>query len=131
MTVAPIVTKRWRNEAEFQRWVTDTFKHHGWRCLHVPTPMRPISNGRFVPDARGRGLPDLLLLHSDPPRCFWAECKAVDGVMSDAQIEVLGLLRAVCDETAEMLDGPSPFRVFVFQPGSEALIEQLARGAPL
>lgn len=132
LVVTAIVTRKWKSEKEFQRWIVDTFTFHGWKVLHVPTPMRPTQGGRFVPDSRGRGLPDLLLVHDDPPRVYWAECKAVDGVMSETQIQVLGLLRGVCDVIRDRFaPSPSPVKVFVFQPGTETLIEDLARGAML
>lgn len=117
-------------EAKFQQWVVDVFTAHGWTVKHAPVPMRAIGGGRFKPDPRGRGLPDLLLLHDDPPRAYWAECKASDGEMSDEQTRVLKMLRAVADSVREAVaPAPSPLGAFVFAPGSEALIEALARGA--
>lgn len=106
----------------------DVFKEHGWTVKHVPTPMRPTKGGRFVPDSRGRGLLDLLLVHHDPPRLIWAECKTVGGVLSADQEEMLRLLRGVVDRVRQLDSGPCPLGAFVFAPGNEALIEALARG---
>jgi hypothetical protein len=116
-------------ESVFQRWVTDLFASYGWDVKHAPVPMRAIGNGRFVPDKRGAGLPDLTLTHDDPPRLILAECKAAGGVVSDEQRDLLRRLRAVADVVREAFGSePSPLGVYVFAPGNEALIEALARG---
>jgi hypothetical protein len=62
-------------EREFQAWIIQVAELHGWRVWHVPTPMRPIGKNQFVPDPRGRGLPDLIMLREDPPQAIFAEVK--------------------------------------------------------
>lgn len=118
------------NEREFQAWVMKEFKKHGWTVKHVPTPMRPVKQGHFVPDSRGRGLLDLQCMHSSPPRLAFAEIKALGGELSEAQIEVIRLLRLVVDIVREAVRPlPCPLGVFVFQPGNEALVTAVASGA--
>lgn len=129
-------------EREWQAWVTRQFEDRGWRVFHVPTPMRPTKGGRFVPDPRGRGLPDLLCLHEDPPRAVWIENKTNDGELSTDQIEVLRLLRAVALRATEpqlaaalrnepgraIPYEPAVLGVYVFKPGMEHLVEAVASG---
>lgn len=119
-------------EADFQAWVVRVFQANGWTVKHVPVPMKAVGGGRFVRDTRGAGLPDLLLVHDDPPRVVWAECKAADGRMSDPQLEMMRLLRCVSDRVRDRFaPDASPVGAFVFAPGNEALIEAVARGASL
>lgn len=128
-------------EKDFQGWVLDVAARFGWYAWHVPTPMRPIGQNKFVPDSRGRGLPDLILLHDDPPRLIFAELKGDDGVLSEDQREFLRLARAVArSATALSVISPpdpglgldlarhSPVGVFVWRPGNEELIEATLRG---
>lgn len=128
-------------EREFQAWVIQTAQTLGWRVWHVPTPMRPIGGGRFVPDPRGAGLPDLILLHSNPPRLIFAECKT-DTKLSVEQTEFLSLARAVGEEAVACACGSSmcesgmretdrPIGVYVFKPGAEHLIETLLKSKVL
>lgn len=120
-------------EKDFQQWIVDTATHHGWRCWHVPTPMKPIGSNKFVPDPRGRGLPDLFMMHSDPPRLILAEVKGPDGVLSDAQKEFLHMAREIANFTRdgnERLQG-AIIGVYVWQPGGEAFIEDILRGKVL
>lgn len=123
-------------EREFQGWIVDVAEAHGWHVWHAPTPMRPIGGNKFVPDPRGRGLPDLFLLHDDPPRLILAEVKNEDGVMGDAQIEFLKLARAVAVEARrQCYDLPVTDRgeptvgVFVWRPAHRDLIEAILKGA--
>lgn len=116
-------------EKEYQAWIVKLFKKNGWTVKHVPTPMRPVGDGKFVPDGRGRGLLDLLLVHPDPPRLAFAEVKKHGGELSDAQKEMIALLRGVVDTVREaMRPVPCPLGVYVFQPGTEALVEAIATG---
>lgn len=123
-------------EKSFQKWVVDTATAFGWRCWHVPTPMKPVGGNRFVPDSRGRGLSDLILLHADPPRLIFAELKGDDGVLSVEQQEFLRLARRVARQSVEEIDADdgcydSPERVvgvYVWKPGNEDLIEAILRG---
>jgi hypothetical protein len=129
-------------EREFQGWILDVAARLGWRAWHVPAPMRPVGGGRFVPEPRAAGLPDLILLHDDPPRLIFAEVKGVDGKLSDEQREFLALVRGVVDEVSSLAfsaydDCPSPessasralpIGVFTWRPGNEDLIETILRG---
>ena len=115
-------------ESQFQGWVVDVFQRHGWVVKHVPTPMRPVAGGKFVPDARGRGLLDLLMVHPDPPRLVFAECKTGTD-LSEEQTRMFHLLRAVARQLAESADGRGVVGVYIFRPGVEPLIEAIARGA--
>lgn len=88
-------------EREFQKWVTDTAELYGWRWWHCPTPMQPIGRGRFVPDKRGAGVADLILMHPDPARLIFAEVKVTEPV-SAAQKEFLRMGRAVAEATSRL-----------------------------
>lgn len=114
------------NERQFQAWVIDVAKRHGWTVKHTPTPMRPIGGSRFVPDPRGAGLPDLILFHEDPPRIIFAECKSAKGSLSDEQREVLRLLRQIAREAVDV-DGYHVIGVYVWSPGVRSLIETILR----
>lgn len=112
------------SESEFQGWIIDTAKAHGWRVWHVPTPMRPIGNSKFVPDPRGRGLPDLIMLHEDPPRLMFIEAKAQDGRVSVEQAEFLRIARAIQETLRDQRDGElPPLRVLLARPSHRDLIE--------
>lgn len=120
------------SEATFQAWVVDTAVAFGWRVWHVPTPMRPIGGGRFVPDHRGAGLCDLIGLHVDPPRLLLAELKDIDGRFSDEQLEFLRLARGLAGELRRLLaeaglDRLVPIGVYSWRPGAEPLIEDVLR----
>lgn len=118
-------------ESDYQGYVIDTFKKHGWKCWHVPTPMRPVGGNRFVPDSRGRGLLDLLLVRENPPGLVFAECKNETGRLSIEQTELLRLLRLVAQTVRERFPGePCPVGAYVFAPGTEALVEAIAKGGP-
>lgn len=87
-------------ERDLLRDVIDTARMFGWRAFHVPMPVRPIGGGKTVPESRARGLPDLILLHDDPPRLIFAELKGDSGhPLSDEQAEFLRLVNEVGDAT--------------------------------
>ncbi len=44
------------------------------------------------------GMPDLLLIRRDPPRCLWAELKTDTGKLRSEQREVIDMLRAAGQE---------------------------------
>jgi hypothetical protein len=124
-------------ESAFQGWVVDTAQRLGWKVWHVPTPMRPIGGNKFVPDQRGRGLPDLVMLHADPPRLILAELKNEEGVLSDEQREFLRLARGVADDARHhaLIAGDvvgklgcAPVGVYTWRPGAEEIIEAILRG---
>lgn len=134
------------SESQFQSWVTGTAKAHGWVVWHVPTPMRPIAGGKFVPDARGRGLPDLIMLHDDPPRLIFAELKDADGRLSPEQQTFLALAReihvslgrhfaVVGDALAKVgidastLEFRNPIAAYSWRPHHREIIEAVLRAA--
>jgi hypothetical protein len=129
-------------ERDFLNWIIAVAERYGWLVKHVPAPMVATRDGRrFVGSIRGRGLPDLFLLHDDPPRMVIAEVKGSDGKLSTAQREFLRMARDVATQTWQepmeyALDDISPVMmvatgraigVYVFEPGQEEAIEQLLR----
>lgn len=126
-------------EREFQAWVVDVATRLGWRVWHVPTPMRPIGQSKFVPDPRGRGLADLIMFRESPPKLIFAECKTETGNLSDEQREFLRLARCVAAK-AITFEEPSlvgsfpipnfgkPVGVYLWRPGMEDLIETILKG---
>lgn len=115
------------SEAQFQKWIVDTAEGFGWRVWHVPTPMRPIGNNRFVPDPRGRGLLDLLMLHDKAARMILAEVKREDGKTSVEQDEMIRLTRKVVARLRVDNDGMTPLQVFMWRPHHRDLIEATLR----
>lgn len=91
---------------------------------------------KWVPARRAAGLPDLFMLHADPPRLIIAEVKGTGGKLSDAQREFLTLARGVGDLTSCLFESV-PYEgferavrsvgVYVFEPGMEDAIEQMLR----
>jgi len=124
-------------ERDFQAWVIEVAERMGWHVWHVGMPARQIGKGKLVPEPRGRGLPDLIMLHDDPPRLIFAEVKNETGKLSDEQKEFLRLARAVADEarqhesTTWQIPAACPVGVYSWYPGSEPLIEATLRGKVL
>ena len=122
------------NERQFQGYILDVAARFGWRAWHVPAPMRPVGGGLMVPETRAAGLPDLILMHPDPPRLIFAEVKDADGKLSEAQAEFLRLARGVAEASAvselaaEQWSGGRIIGVYVWRPGNEDLIEAVLRG---
>lgn len=123
-------------EREFQGWIVDTAERLGWRVWHAPTPMRPIGGNKFVPDPRGRGLPDLFMLRDKPARLIMAEVKTADGVVSEDQKEFLHYARGVAHEAQRQFGmlpavdaGDVTVGVYVWRPANRDLIETILRGA--
>src|SRR5262249_51131423 len=108
------------------QWVVRVARREGWTVYHVPLPTRPVGDGKFVPDRRGRGLPDLVMFHDDPPRLIFAELKADKGVVDPAQADFLRRARAVATASAD-LDGYRCIGVYLWRPGSEELVETILR----
>ncbi len=122
-------------EIEFQGWVLDTAARFGWRAWHVPMPMRPVGGGKMVPEPRAAGLPDLILMHADPPRLIFAELKKEDGTVSEAQREFLtmaeGLRSALIDRLPGGGQGHVPVAAYVWRPSHRDLVTAILRGAAL
>lgn len=96
-------------EREFEAWIIDLAEWYGWRAWSVGMPMRPAGRGRFVPDKRGSGLPDLVMIHDDPARMVLAEVK-LHAALSDDQRAFLRLARGVRERIRDGLgdDAPAP-----------------------
>ena len=117
-------------EREFQAWIIDVAQRNSWRVWHTPTPMRPTKGGKFVPDRRGAGLPDLILIHRDPPRLIFAEVK-VDTPLSAGQVEFLQLAKAVAESCRNEdwgIDYPRLIGVYTWRHGNEEMIEAILKG---
>lgn len=124
-------------EAAFLRYVTDVARRFGWSCWHVPAPMRATKAG-FVGAKEAAGLPDLLLIHDDPPRLVFAELKGTGGKLSDEQRDFLRAAQAVSRIAVEPLtpshypgEGERVVGVYVWMPGDELLIEGILRSRML
>lgn len=125
-------------EREFQKWILDVAARYGWRVWHMPTPMRPIGGNKFVPDPRGRGFPDLVMMHERDGRLIFAEVKDESGVLSEAQEEFLRIARGIAEAIKRGIDfhnpygpedGPAPVGVYVWRPANRDLIEATLRGS--
>ncbi len=91
-------TTRRLTEAQWQRTVTDFADLSGWRFMHAPTvtvtrkrAAGPITYAETTTKGTlGRGWPDLVLVRE---RVVYAELKADDGYLSEAQKDVRDALR--------------------------------------
>lgn len=117
-------------EADFKAWVTETALLFGWRYWHVPAPMRATNKG-WVGAREAAGLPDLILIHDDPPRLVFAELKGTGGKLTVEQRDFLMAARDVADcawDDGEISSkGGRPIGVYVWESGQEQLIETLLR----
>lgn len=127
-------------ERDLLNWIVACAERYGWLVKHVPAPMVADRKGgmRFVGSRRAAGLPDLFMLHADPPRLIIAEVKGWRGKLSKAQQEFLRMARDVADNSLMWLNdddknswlerfGQKSIGVYVFEPGMEEAIEQLLR----
>jgi VRR-NUC domain-containing protein len=117
-------------ERDLLNWIIATAEATGWQVFHVPAPMTAARGGGFVGSKRAAGLPDLFLLHDDPPRMIIAEVKGPNGELSARQEEFLRLARDV----AEVSWTPLPtgmsrltIGVYAWTPTDEKIIEQILR----
>lgn len=125
-------------ESEFQARIKALAERFGWLVWHVPAPMRwSPRDKKWVPAKEGSGLPDLILLHEDPPRIVFLELKRAGGKLSDRQIEFLRAAKVVAEvahfypdlhgdigtfDPMERVIG-----VFAAWPDDETVIEQMLR----
>ena len=115
-------------EAEFQKRITDMATRFGWTWRHVPAPM--VKRGdHWVGAKQAAGLPDLLLVHDNPPRLILAEIKGDGGKLSDDQRDLLAALRNVADYSGWVGRTPIPrtLGVYAWFPEDEPTIEQILR----
>lgn len=115
-------------EKEFMNWVIQTAETFNWLVKHVPAPM-VAAGDTWRPYKKAAGLPDLFLLHDDPPRMVIAEVKGTNGKLSDAQRQFLRMAREVAEyEHPTGLDpAERSLGVYVFEPGQEEAITQILR----
>lgn len=115
---------------------------HSWKCWHFAAPMRANRTGGFVGDARGSGLPDLLMIHDDPPRMILAELKGSEGKPTEKQREFLTAARNVAessyawtdtalDTEKPRLDGQAMLGVYLWRPEDEPIVERILRSRVL
>lgn len=122
------------SEKAFQGWVMDTARALGWSVWHIHDSRREVAPGRHVGDTDAAGLPDLVLIHRDPPRMLLVEVKDRDGAVRPSQKAFLDAARVVEAEIADAWEGsqpPRPFRVFVWRPEHRPFIEAVLRGGNL
>jgi VRR-NUC domain len=110
-------------EAQFQKWVVDVAKRLGWSVWHVPAPMRATKAG-WVGAKEAAGLPDLIMLHPDPPRLVFAEIKGEKGKLSVDQQQFLAMARALSLYSTAV-------NAYLWTPGMEQQIEDLLRSRVL
>lgn len=121
-------------ERDFQKWVTDVATRTGWRWWHVPAAMRAVGVGGnvgFVGAREAAGLPDLILMHDDPPRLVFAELKGKTGWhVTPAQREFLQRVKAITD-TMWYAGETVLVAGYVWRPGMEGEIETLLKSRVL
>jgi len=125
---------RFTRERDLLNWIIATAEATGWVVFHVPAPMVASRAGGFVGSKRAAGLPDLFLLHDDPPRMIIAEVKGSKGKLSERQQEFLRAARRVAD-FAESLSGDDRsgeygercVGVYTWTPTDEKTIETILR----
>ncbi len=132
-------------ERDFLNWIIACAEATGWKVWHVPAPMVAGRKGQFVGSPRAAGLPDLFLLHDDPPRMIVAEVKGTGGKLSERQQEFLQMARDVAEATAGnesvvdhvQEDGepiwtfPRVVGVYVWMPEHQEIIEDILRSKVL
>ena len=122
-------------ERDLLNWIIATAEATGWEVFHVPAPMTAARGGGFVGSKRAAGLPDLFLLHDDPPRMIIAEVKGPKGKLSERQQEFLRLARDVAEvsfapgefEPPDITRFPRTIGTYVWTPADELFIERILR----
>lgn len=90
-------------EKDLQKRITDMADRFGWRWWHVPAPM--VKRGKeWVGAKQAAGLPDLILIHDDPPRMLMLELKADGGKLSEDQLAFLTMAKAVARDAISLED---------------------------
>jgi len=85
-------------EGVFQSQVIAMAERFGWKVWHVPAPMVwRAKEQKWVPSPQGAGLPDLIMLHDDPPRLVFMELKAERGKLTEKQTDFLQRAKDVAD----------------------------------
>jgi hypothetical protein len=118
-------------ERDFLNWIIACAEATGWKVWHVPAPMVHDRKRGFVGSPRAAGLPDLFLLHDDPPRMIVAEVKGTGGKLSDRQQEFLRLARDVAEQTIDAITTEPTVAVYVWMPEHQEIIEDILRSKVL
>ncbi len=120
-------------ERDFLNWIISVALWHDWKVYHVPAPMVANRKGGFVGSPRAAGLPDLFLLHEDPPRMIVAEVKGTNGKLSDKQQEFLRLARDVAESMLALIGGTInlPLGVYAWMPEHQDTIERILKSKVL
>ena len=121
-------------ERDFLNWIVAAAEATGWKVWHVPAPMVANRKGGFVGSPRAAGLPDLFLLHDDPPRMVIAEVKGSGGKLSDKQQEFLRSAKMVRESaytSREETPYASPLGVYAWWPEDQATIETILKSKVL
>jgi hypothetical protein len=113
-------------ERDFLNWVIAVAERTGWSVWHVPAPMVASRKGGFVPSSRGAGLPDLIMLHDDPPTLIFAEVKGSGGSLSIPQARFLRLARSVGRQD-DLIPHQSGVGAYLWSPGDEEMIETILK----
>lgn len=118
-------------ERDFLNWIIAVAERTGWKVYHVPAPMVAARGGGFVGSKRAAGLPDLFLLHDDPPRMIVAEVKGTGGKLSDNQREFLALARGVSEQTIDAITTEPTVGVYAWTPEHQPIIETMLKSKAL
>lgn len=123
-------------ERDFLNRVIAMAETFGWSVWHVPAPMRATKTGTWVGAKEAAGLPDLIMLHDDPPRLVFAELKGTGGKLSDKQREFLRaaqLVSGISRESREPWTQPHflLLAAYVWLPEDEPTVEMILRSRTL
>lgn len=124
-------------ERDLLNWTIACAERTGWKAYHVPAPMTAGRDGKWHGSKRAKGLPDLFLLHDDPPRMIIAELKGDGGELSDEQREFLRLARNVVSNSvlwphAEFaVAAERAFAVYAWTPADQPIIEGILKSKML
>jgi VRR-NUC domain len=118
-------------ESDFQARIIAIAERFGWQVWHVPAPMVWDARTKaFRPAKGGAGLPDLIMLHDDPPRLVFMEVKAKGGKLSDRQRDFLQAAKLVADSARldlGALGHEHVVGVFAVWPEDEERVERMLR----
>jgi len=118
-------------ERLFLNWVIDVAKTTGWHVWHVPAPMVASRKGGFVPSSQGAGLPDLIMMHEDPPRLVFAEVKGSGGSPTVQQLKFLRMAKTVGQVASARAYVDPTMAAYLWSPGDETQIEMLLKSRVL
>ena len=116
-------------EKDLLNWIIACAERTGWLVKHVPAPMTAGRDGKWHGSPRAAGLPDLFMLHDDPPRMIIAEVKGTGGKLSDRQREFLRAAQAVAEWSRDHTnyDDDRNLGVYAWTPADQPIIEQMLK----